>query len=59
MMVTVVAEFSESRFLHALPNIENTFLANFPKHKQTTENIFLFVKYFYTWKTFYILPNTT
>ena len=45
MMVTVVAEFSESRFLHALPNIENTFLANFPKHKQTTENIFLFVKY--------------
>ena len=45
MMVTVVAEFSENRFLHALPNIENTFPANFPKHKQTTENIFLFVKY--------------
>ena len=37
--VTVVVEFSENRFIHALPNTENTFPANFPKHKQTTENI--------------------
>ena len=40
----MVVEFSENRFLHALPNTENTFSANFPKHKQTIENIFLFVK---------------
>ena len=46
MVVTVVVEFFENRFLHALPNTENTFLVNFPKHKQTTENIFLFIKYF-------------
>ena len=39
MEVTVVVEFSENRFIHALPNTENTFPANFPKHKQTTENI--------------------
>ena len=59
MVVTVVAEFSKNKFLHALPNTKNTLPANFPKHKQTTKNIFLFVKYFYIWKTFYILPNTT
>ena len=46
MVAIVVVGFSENKFLHAIPNIENTFLANFPKHKQTTKNIFLFVKYF-------------
>ena len=46
MVVTVVVEFSENRFLHLLPNIENTFLVKFPKHKQIIENIFLFAKYF-------------
>ena len=55
--------FFENRFLHAIPNTKNTFPANFPKHKQTIENIFLFIKYFklkifYTRKIFYILPNT-
>ena len=46
MVVIVVVGFSENRFLHAIPNTENTFPENFPKHKQTIENIFLFVKYF-------------
>ena len=46
MMVIVVVGFFENRFLHAIPNIKNTFLANFPKHKQIIENIFLFIKYF-------------
>ena len=46
MVATVVVGFSENKFLHAIPNIENTFPANFSKHKQTTKNIFLFVKYF-------------
>ena len=63
MVVIVVVGFFENRFLHAIPKTKNTFLANFSKHKQTIENIFLFVKYFqlkifYTRKTFYILPNT-
>ena len=63
MVATVVVGFSENKFLHAIPNTENTFPINFPKHKQTTENIFLFVNYFqlkifYIQKTFYILPNT-
>ena len=42
----MVVGFSKNRFLHAIPNTENTFLANFPKHKQTTENIFLFINIF-------------
>ena len=46
MVVIVVVGFSENRFLHAIPNIKNTFPANFPKHKQIIENIFLFIKYF-------------
>ena len=37
--------FFENRFLHA-PNTKNIFPASFSKHKQTIENIFLFVKYF-------------
>ena len=41
MVVIVVVGFSENRFLHAIPNIKNTFPANFPKHKQIIENIFL------------------
>ena len=41
MVVIVVVGFSENRFLHAMPNIKNTFPANFPKHKQIIENIFL------------------
>ena len=62
MVVIVVVGFSENRFLHAIPNTKNTFLANFPKHKQKIENIFLFIKYFqlkifYSRKIFYILPN--
>ena len=32
MVVIVVVGFSENRFLHAIPNIENTFPENFPKH---------------------------
>ena len=39
MVVTVVVGFSEKRLLHAIPNTENIFLANFPKYKQTIENI--------------------
>ena len=35
--------FFENRFLHA-PNTKNIFPASFSKHKQTIENIFLFVK---------------
>ena len=46
MVVIVVVGFSENRFLHAMPNIKNTFPANFPKHKQIIKNIFLFIKYF-------------
>ena len=62
MVVIVVVGFSENRFLHAIPNTKNTFPTNFPEHKQTIENIFLYVKYFqlkifYTQKTFYILSN--
>ena len=41
MVVIVVVGFSENRFSHAMPNIKNTFPANFPKHKQIIENIFL------------------
>ena len=64
MVVIVVVGFSENRFLHAISNTKNTFPTNFPKHKQTIENFFVFIKYFqlkifYTWKTFYILPNDT
>ena len=39
MVVIVVVGFSENRFLHVILNTENIFLANFPKHKQTIENI--------------------
>ena len=46
MLVIMVVGFFENRFLHAIPNIKNTFLANFPKHKQIIKNIFLFIKYF-------------
>ena len=46
MVMIVVVGFSKIRFLHEIPNTKNTFSANFPKHKQTIENIFLFVKYF-------------
>ena len=46
MVMIVVVGFSKIRFLHEIPNTKNTFPANFPEHKQTIENIFLFVKYF-------------
>ena len=39
VVVTMVVGFSENRFLHVIPNTKNTFPVNFPKHKQTTENI--------------------
>ena len=39
MVVIVVVEFSENRFLHAISNTKNTFPTNFSKHKQTIENI--------------------
>jgi len=39
MVVIVMVGLSENGFLHAIPNIENTFPANFSKHKKTTENI--------------------
>ena len=50
-------------FSRTQPNTKKYFSKYFLKCHQTPENIFFFEKYFhlkifYTWKTFYIEPNT-
>ena len=50
-------------FSRTQPNTKKYFSKYFLKYHQTPENIFFFEKYFhlkifYTWKTFYIEPNT-